>query len=848
MFSYFVRNRHGYVTVMLTAMLISVLFFNTSFLEIARYRALEKLYGEIQENAAFSILANYDRDLFSKYGLLAVEDDVDANKLVEYILADINGDAGDGNKADTFFGGSAVQADLQKLYFLSQQDVFENQINEFCAYRAPISVINNGMNLEETLNQLISDLEDSLSALESFNQFADAADKTLDAYQGMIDFVKDLEDTYFPAVETLVEAINSFNEAVQRREELKARIESQKRANEEAMENGNGDAVVDISGMENELTGIYTEIENLAGAVQGAIGTMKDAVDHYQEIHEQFSEVFDAMIEAEQSWSLDGAKADEDTGDMAQAMEDTYEESKEKTQQEMNRIEKYDDTFLADVKGQMDQTKAELNNVDGESVGELSVDSTNPYNVLMDGNLEEANNQMKNHIEEADKELDDKNDDNDDEDGSISLNDIVKVTKLLVEITLCGGRFNIDCQENLEIETLNFADSPNPYDDVDKNYIDGLIQDVESTLDIEVDTNKSYKENQTYSALETALENLSAKSSELQDSFGSFEIKNTELTALIAQLKDVIGSVAAFFGAAISAINALIQYATEGLMKLIYKKVYAATYATEMFTNRSSSLEDDKRMNGTEYTDYGEDTNHEVFYMANAEYVYAGMKSERLNQELTFLSIYGLRIFANIPAILTDTTLHEVSAEIAAIPLVGPVLAIVLYVLIITAEAYLDMIFMIYGGDGVSIIKTTGYLNFSGKGIDDLIEQVEGMIEQLQLEGGGESEGGSKIEATKSLKDKMKGSLKDAGDNLTKWNYKEHLFVVLCLFKPSDDMYQNEARLIQMQLDKDKDEDFRLSNMATFVRTDTTVSYKPMLPVPYYGDGISIHKLYYTGY
>ncbi|MDO5021235.1 MAG: DUF5702 domain-containing protein [Lachnospiraceae bacterium] len=846
MFSYFVKNRHGYVTVMLIAMLISVLFFNTSFLEIARYRALEKLYGEIQENAAFSILANYDRDLFSKYGLLAVEDDVDANKLVEYILADINGDAGDGNKADTFFGGSAVQADLQKLYFLSQQDVFENQINEFCAYRAPISVINNGMNLEETLNQLISDLEDSLSALESFNQFADAADKTLDACQGMIDFVKDLEDTYFPAVETLVEAINSFNEAVHRREELKARIESQKRANEEAMENGNGDAVVDISGMENELTGIYTEIENLAGAVQGAIGTMKDAVDHYQEIHEQFSEAFDAMIEAEQSWSLDGAKADEDTGDMAQAMENTYEESKEKTQQEMNRIEKYDDTFLTDVKGQMEQTEMELNNVDGESVEELSVDSTNPYNVLMDGNLKEASDQMKNHIEEAEKELDDKNDD--DEDGSISLNDIVKVTKLLVEITLCGGRYNIDCQEELGIDILNFTDSPNPYDSADKNYVDSLIQDVESTLDIEVDTNKPYKENQTYSALETALENLSDKSSKLQKVFGSFEIKNTELKALIAQLKDVIGSVAAFFGAAISAINALIQYATEGLMKLIYKKVYAATYATEMFTNRSSSLEDDKRMNGTEYTDYGEDTNHEVFYMANAEYVYHGSDSERKNQEAAFTAIYGLRIFANIPAILTDTTLHEVSAEIAAIPLVGPVLAIVLYVLIITAEAYLDMIFMIYGENGVSIIKTTGYLNFSGKGIDDLIEQVEGMIEQLQLEGGGESESGSKIEATKSLKDKMKGSLEDAGDNLTKWNYKEHLFVVLCLFKPSDDMYQNEARLIQMQLDKDKDEDFRLSNMATFVRTDTTVSYKPMLPVPYYGDGISIHKLYYTGY
>ena len=848
MFSYFVKNRHGYVTVMLIAMLISVLFVNTSFLEIARYRAIEKLYGEIQENAAFSVLANYDRDLFTKYGLLAVEDDIGTDKLMEYILADINGNSGDGNKADTFFGGSAVQADLQKLYFLSQRDVFENQVNEFCAYRAPIAVINNGLNLEETLNQLITDLEDSLGALDNFNKFADAADKTIDAYQGMMDLVKEVEETYFPAVETLVEAINSFNEAVQSREELKARIESQKRANEEAIRNGYEAAVVDVSGMEAELQGIYSEIENLAGAVQGAINTMHQAVESYEDVHSRFSDAFQAMKDAEQSWTLEDAKADEDTGEMAQVMEKTYEESKKRTQDAADQIEQYDETFFQDVKSQMDNTSADLEQVDGESVGELSVDAANPYNVLMDGNLEKTKDQMEQHIEDAENALEEEKDDS--EDNSMSLDDIMKITKLLVEITLCGGQFNIDCTEILELDWLEefeLENIENPYAEADKAYIDGRIQDVEATLDIEVDTNKAYKENQTYSALEAALGELSRKSQALQDSFQSFNITSTDLQTLLSQLKSVIVSVGEFFAAAINAINALIQFATEGLMKIVYKKVYAATYATEMFTNRSSSFEDSKRMNGTEYTDYGDDTNHEVFAMANAEFVYGGTKYEILNQQLAFLSIYGLRIFANIPAILTDTTLHELSAAIAEIPIVGPILAVVLYVLIIVAEAYLDMIFMIYGDEGVSIIKTTGYLNFGGKGIDELKDQLQGMVNQLGLEGGGE-DGGSEVKVTKSLKDTWKNSLSDQVDKLTKWDYKEHLFVVLCLFKSSDSMYRNEAKLIQMQLDKDKDEQFRLSNMATFVRTDTTVQYEPMLPVPYYGDGISIRKLYYTGY
>lgn len=841
MLGYFVRNKHGYVTVMLIAMLISVLFFNTTFLEISRYKAIDNLYGEIQENAAFSILANYDRDLFTKYGLLAVEDDIDADKLTEYIMSDINGNAGDINRADTFLGGSAIETDLQKLYFLSQREVFINQINEFCAYRAPIAVINNGLNLEETLNQLISDLEEAIPALESFNSFVDAADKMLDAYQGMIDFVKELEDKYFPAVENLIAAIKDFNDAVRERDELKERIDSQKAANEEAAANGNDDAVVDTAELESQLESLCTKVENLAAATKEALDAMSEAIESYEEIRKSFLEALEAMEEAEQGWSLEGAKADEDTGEMAETMEDTYEDSKQKMKEATSKIEAYDESFLEGIRSQIEQTAGELSG-SGESMEELSVDEDNPYNVLMDGNLKDASGQLEAHIEEAERELQEESEDS--EDGSITMKDIVKVTKLLVEITATGGRYNIDCTENINVELVELQDSQNPYAAADKSYIDSKIADAEATLGVDIDTNEAFRENQVFSGLETALAELSDKSKTLQENLQSFEITNLKLQSLITQLKGIIVSVGEFFKAALNAIMALTQAAGAELMKVIYKKVYAATYATEMFTNRSSSFEENKRMNGSEYTDYGDDTNGEVFSMANAEFVYAGTKSEIVNQELTFLSIYGLRIFANIPAILMDSTLHEVSVEIAAIPFVGPVLAVVLYVLIITAEAYLDMIFMIYGEEGVSIIKTKGYLNFSGKGIKELISQVEGMLGELKQGG----EGGSKKQVTKSLKETWKSSLNDAKDGLTKWNYKDHLFVTLCLFKSADGMYNNEAKLIQMQLDKDKDEQFRLSNMATFVRTDTTVRYKPMLPVPYYGDGIPIRKLYYTGY
>lgn len=846
MFTYFVKNKHGYVTVMLIAMLISVLFINTTFMEIGRYRSIEKLFGEIQENAAFSVLANYDRDLLENFGLLAVEDDIDSEKFNEYLMANINGiSVEDINKVDAFLGGSEVRADLQKLFFLSQRNVFQNQVNEFCAYRAPVAIISNGLDLETTLQKLIDDLEASLGALESFNQFAQAADKTLDAYQGMINYANQLADEYLPAVSNLIEAINSFNEAVAKREELKKQIEEQIKANEEAEADGRYDDVVDVSAMEAQLPNLYVEVEKMAKALEDAIDTMSEAIDNYEEIHKNFSDAFTAMKEAESGWSLEEAKANQSTGEMAQTMQETYDESKEETQTAVDKMEPYDEGFFEGVKGQMEQTKSQLTG-SGESMGEIAIDTENPYNVLMDGNAKEVEIQLRQDIEEAEQSLQET--ENNDEDGSISFGDIVKVTKLLVEITVCGGQFNIDCNEVINVDTVNFTNVQNSYDSADQSYVNGLLSDVEATLGVEIDTDEEHYGKQTYGELESALQELSRTSGSLQEAFQSFELSGFDLLETIEELGNVLSSILSFFTAAIDAVHALIKEAVDGLMQVICQKAFAATYATEMFTNRSSSFEEDRRMNGSEYTDYGDDTNHEVFVMANAEYVYGGSRSEILNQQLAFLSIYGLRIFANIPAILLDNNLRTVSQAIAEIPYVGPVLAVALYVLIILAEAYLDMIFMIYGEEGVSIVKKDGYLNFSGKGVDELIEQIEGMIDKLGLggdEGTSDSAGAS---VTKSLKESWKGTLEEATEGLTRWNYKDHLFVVLCLFKSSRTMYQNEASLIQMQMDKEKDEEFRLANMATFVRTDATVTYKPLLPVPYYGDGIPIRKLYYTGY
>ena len=60
MFSWFIRNRKGSITIMISALLIAVLSMSSTLIEIAKYRSMERVFKEAEENAAFSVLSQYD--------------------------------------------------------------------------------------------------------------------------------------------------------------------------------------------------------------------------------------------------------------------------------------------------------------------------------------------------------------------------------------------------------------------------------------------------------------------------------------------------------------------------------------------------------------------------------------------------------------------------------------------------------------------------------------------------------------------------------------------------------------------------------------------------------------------
>ena len=132
MLEYFIRNRRGSITVMLSIILIAALSLNSTLIEMAKYRSMERLYKEMSENAAFSLLSYYDRDLYENFGFLALEHDVGEQELMRYLQMNLKG-VGSGlelNRAD-ILANNITSTDVTGLYPLSQNDVYVSQMMEF---------------------------------------------------------------------------------------------------------------------------------------------------------------------------------------------------------------------------------------------------------------------------------------------------------------------------------------------------------------------------------------------------------------------------------------------------------------------------------------------------------------------------------------------------------------------------------------------------------------------------------------------------------------------------------------------------------------------------------------------
>ena len=849
MFKHWIENRRGAVTIMLTFLLLAVMSLNSTLIETARYKSLERLYKEMEENAAFSVLSKYDRDLYKSYGLLAVNQMVDEDDFINYLQANMNTENTEANGVDIMLDISADNVEMDKIYNLAQEEVLKMQINEFCAYRAPITIVNEALNIEETIDKIIKDLENTLPVLKLFNKLVKLTEKISDMYVKLYEYkektlaLKSMSDEY-------KNGIDKYNNAVEARDTLIANYEAQSEF-EEGEENSSNQISYEeyqkqlenaISQIESEASALRSTIEQLKGALAEQFEAYNDYIESYEAVLGAGVEsvLAEATVDAE---SIEDKKVRDNAKKMISDMSSAYKETE-------SIAEQIKEVFTAQRGENVEYTQLELTTQKESLVGEGStmgktdnviIVSANFLTVIVDlllttvGTIEELAEQWSEMLRVLSETLD-----------ALKLfttsgfydPELNNVIPSNVYRNLPGKQHGGNELVKVSNEFMADDEAAKNTQIAETEYVANMVNFDTSTLD----TNDRNREN---NALFNAMNKAVEKWKTLDECIRSLNRAVGILSVLIA-IVDLCVNLVGFITSLIELVEAFIVALASGIMhELLYQRVYPAVYANGMFSNRTTDLGSDKKLNRSSFADYSAvlDVSDICFDQANGEYILVGSNNEIVNQEGAFVVMLAYRMLCNIGTPLMDATFMEIFTGLCA-TLIGIIFAILLYIAVVVVEAYADMIFLIYGDSGVDAIKLEGYFKFDGSGLDKFAEQAKELVDKTMKAAGVET------------KKEEQSFGEEYVEGLLKWNYKDHMLILYMLFLRSEVMYARCADLIEMDMKKKKlrsgKTEFKLSEMATFIRVDSTAEYTPLLPIPTIpglnNEKLQIHNVHYSGY
>lgn len=841
-------RRRGAITIMLAFLLVTVLSLSSTLMEVARYRSLERLYKEMEENAAFSMLSEYDRDLFKKYGLLAMKQTIGEEELLEYLRSNMNIGLADYNGIDSMLSIAEEGIEIEKLYNLAQHDVFKTQISEFCAYRAPINIANEALNIEDTIKDLVEKLEESLPILNMFLKLVDVASNMTDALEKEYKFVKacvDLKDD----VNTYKDKVSKYNDAVSERNAWEAMDEEE---------------IKNTPNYYERLEELRQNVKASAGNLQSAIGSLKEALGTQKEAYESYMSSYEKLLGSGIDAVLAEAKVDADAikdektkanaKKMIEDMEKGYKDTNEYSTLIQEEYRKY---MNSDIEKTQEELSAQSGVLEGDgaslnSVTEVYVVSHSYLTILVDMFLSTIA-QIEKIVQQY-------------SDALKQIWNCIEAFKYVQSLGIVDPMLNQNIQDdifyNLPGKTGGrecLAEVTNPYEELDelkKNIQIAETEEVAAAIDFDTSVLNTNDVEAKINGLVSAMNNTLSKWDVLADRITSFKT-SINIVKTIIDIGKIAIALGDFLLSLINVAYTFLEIAKNVTLEVfLYSRLYPAIYAKEMFSNRCTETSD-KKMNGESYTIVSVE-NGELFEKANVEYVVCGTSNEIKNQTQTFLLLLLLRVICNIPAIVSDTTLMGIVEELCA-TIVGIIVAVILVMVVFFLEAYLDMVFLLYDKDGIDFIKLKGYLKFDASGLDNLKVKVKSLIEQAKKQSKdkiknaiiGESNAGNKEDKDGKAKKNVKNLLNSG------WTYKDHLLVLLVLFVDSDRMYARCADLIEMDLKYSKKmagkiEEFKLSEMATYIRVESEAQYTPLLPIPSFPGlntkKIPIKNIHYSGY
>lgn len=183
----------GSISILLSIVLSGILTLGTLLVEMGRYQEAKQQLEESSIVSALSLLAEYDTDLESRFGLYGINSEtVSSNVFLNYLT--YNSDASDTSTTNLLSRPYSIEtADQELLYDLANYSVLERQILEYEKYRGPLNVAEELLDIDKMMKELKENIEKLIPGLEEMLTICDSIADLAEALKALYCLYKDVQ-------------------------------------------------------------------------------------------------------------------------------------------------------------------------------------------------------------------------------------------------------------------------------------------------------------------------------------------------------------------------------------------------------------------------------------------------------------------------------------------------------------------------------------------------------------------------------------------------------------------------------------------------------------------------------
>lgn len=212
-----IKNKKGVISIFLALVIMPTYMFAIMSVDIARIYAADNYLKLANEAAISSIFFNYDKDLYERFGILAINaKDRNLTEEAREIL-ELNLNTKQENSNMNLLNVVDVSLDLEQSSKLVEIDNFEKQIVDQMKYKAPIKLINGFMHLidlvekSKSYNEVLAKKLEYNSQVDKFAKKRDDISNLLITYSNQSKSINDVFFSYKKESKNIKKSIKDYN-------------------------------------------------------------------------------------------------------------------------------------------------------------------------------------------------------------------------------------------------------------------------------------------------------------------------------------------------------------------------------------------------------------------------------------------------------------------------------------------------------------------------------------------------------------------------------------------------------------------------------------------------------------